>query len=75
MQALATGDAPAGFDVPPPAGPVLAGPEVPPPAGSGRVLQRRGYAYRADGVLTGVDDLLVGRAPFGLDPAWPGDRR
>ncbi|HEX3925999.1 MAG TPA: DUF6531 domain-containing protein, partial [Streptosporangiaceae bacterium] len=55
-QVLVAGDAPAG-------------PGVPPPAGLGRVLQRRGYSYRADGVLTGVDDLLSGARRFGLDPA------
>jgi RHS repeat-associated protein len=31
------------------------------PGGAGRrVLQRRGYRYRADGALTGLDDLLSG---------------
>ncbi|MFD4913838.1 putative T7SS-secreted protein [Streptomyces virginiae] len=33
----------------------------------GRVLQRRGYAYRADGHLTGMDDLLAGPRTFELD--------
>ncbi|MFK0044978.1 putative T7SS-secreted protein [Streptomyces sp. NPDC090741] len=37
--------------------------------GAGRgVLQRRGYTYRADGVLTAIDDLLAGPRTFGLDP-------
>ena len=31
------------------------------------VLARRSYAYRADGCLTGVDDLLVGARRFTLD--------
>ncbi|WP_019354956.1 putative T7SS-secreted protein [Streptomyces sp. AA1529] len=30
-------------------------------------VQRKGYEYRADGYLTGVDDLLSGRATFDLD--------
>jgi RHS repeat-associated protein len=38
-------------------------------AGSGGVLQRRGYRYRADSYLVGVDDLLSGLHRFGLDPA------
>ncbi|MDX3538621.1 DUF6531 domain-containing protein [Streptomyces sp. MB09-01] len=36
-------------------------------AGQG-VVQRRGYTYRSDGVLTGVDDLLAGPRSFDLDP-------
>ncbi|MDJ0383749.1 putative T7SS-secreted protein [Streptomyces sp. G-G2] len=32
------------------------------------VLQRRGYTYRDDGVLTGIDDLLAGPRTFDLDP-------
>ncbi|MEU7552533.1 putative T7SS-secreted protein [Streptomyces sp. NPDC044571] len=32
-----------------------------------RVLQRRGYTYRADGALTGIDDLLAGPRTFDLD--------
>ncbi|MFD9030173.1 putative T7SS-secreted protein [Streptomyces sp. NPDC059567] len=32
------------------------------------VVQRRGYTYRSDGVLTGVDDLLAGPRSFDLDP-------
>ncbi|MFD9570764.1 polymorphic toxin type 28 domain-containing protein [Streptomyces sp. NPDC059982] len=35
----------------------------------GRTLQRRGYAYRADGALTSVDDALAGPAAFTLDSA------
>jgi RHS repeat-associated protein len=38
-------------------------------AGAGRVLQRRGYSYRADGALVGLDDLLSGPRRFGLDAA------
>ncbi|MCX5210308.1 DUF6531 domain-containing protein [Kitasatospora sp. NBC_00240] len=34
-----------------------------------QTLQRRGYTYRADGSLTGVDDLLSGRRTFDLDAA------
>ncbi len=33
----------------------------------GRVLQRRGYSYRADGHLTAVDDALNGLRSFTLD--------
>ena len=33
----------------------------------GSVLARRAYAYRADGCLAGVDDLLVGARRFTLD--------
>ncbi|AUG78699.1 Rhs protein [Kitasatospora sp. MMS16-BH015] len=33
------------------------------------VLQQRGYTYRADGNLVGVDDLLAGPRVFELDPA------
>ncbi|MET9378761.1 putative T7SS-secreted protein [Streptomyces sp. NPDC002992] len=32
------------------------------------VVQRRGYSYRSDGVLTGIDDLLTGPRSFALDP-------
>ncbi len=44
---------------------------VPPagPAGAGRVLQRRGYSYRADGALAVMEDLLSGPRRFGLDAA------
>ncbi|MEU8436095.1 putative T7SS-secreted protein [Streptomyces sp. NPDC029216] len=35
----------------------------------GRTLQRRGYSYRADGYLTGIDDSLTGPRTFTLDPA------
>jgi RHS repeat-associated protein len=40
------------------------GPLAPPP----RVLQRRGYRYRADGELTALDDLLSGPRRLALDP-------
>lgn len=33
----------------------------------GRTLQRRGYGYRADGCLTGIDDSLTGPRTFTLD--------
>lgn len=33
------------------------------------VLQRRGYSYRADGVLTGVEDELGGDRSFDIDAA------
>jgi RHS repeat-associated protein len=47
------------------------GPDVPlaGAAGPGRVLQRRRYTYRADGVLAGLEDLLSGPRRFGLDAA------
>ncbi|MCX4692681.1 putative T7SS-secreted protein [Streptomyces sp. NBC_01408] len=35
----------------------------------GRTLQRRGYSYRADGSLTGIDDALAGPSTFTLDAA------
>ncbi|MFG2622915.1 putative T7SS-secreted protein [Streptomyces sp. NPDC048507] len=35
----------------------------------GRTLQRRGYAYRADGALTSMADALAGPAAFTLDSA------
>ncbi|MFK0253166.1 putative T7SS-secreted protein [Streptomyces sp. NPDC090445] len=35
----------------------------------GRTLQRRGYSYRADGYLTGIDDSVVGLRTFTLDAA------
>ncbi|WP_257790363.1 putative T7SS-secreted protein [Streptomyces katrae] len=35
----------------------------------GRTLQRRGYSYRADGYLTGIDDSLTGPRTFTLDAA------
>ena len=38
-------------------------------APAARVLQRRGYSYRADGVISGVEDLLAGPRRFTLDPA------
>ncbi|MEV4555533.1 RHS repeat-associated core domain-containing protein [Kitasatospora sp. NPDC049285] len=38
------------------------------PAGPA-VLQQHAYAYRPDGHLTGVDDLLTGPRTFDLDPA------
>jgi RHS repeat-associated protein len=37
--------------------------------GAGRVLQRRAYSYRDDGILTGIDDLLSGPRRLTLDPA------
>ncbi|RSS87044.1 type IV secretion protein Rhs [Streptomyces sp. WAC05292] len=38
-------------------------------ARDGRTLQRRGYAYRPDGALTALDDLLAGSRTFTLDDA------
>ncbi|MFD7029780.1 putative T7SS-secreted protein [Streptomyces sp. NPDC059917] len=35
----------------------------------GRTLQRRGYRYRADGGLTGIEDSLTGSRTFTLDAA------
>ncbi|WP_405921831.1 putative T7SS-secreted protein [Streptomyces sp. NBC_00122] len=35
----------------------------------GRTLQRRGYSYRADGYVTGIDDSLTGPRTFTLDVA------
>ncbi|WP_329314473.1 MULTISPECIES: putative T7SS-secreted protein [unclassified Streptomyces] len=35
----------------------------------GRTLQRRGYSYRADGYLTGIDDSVTGPSTFTLDSA------
>ncbi|MFD7556413.1 putative T7SS-secreted protein [Streptomyces sp. NPDC059835] len=35
----------------------------------GRTLQRRGYSYRADGCLTGIDDTRTGTCTFTLDAA------
>ncbi|MHC6628558.1 putative T7SS-secreted protein [Streptomyces globosus] len=35
----------------------------------GRTLQRRGYSYRADGYLTGIDDSVTGLRTFTLDAA------
>ncbi|MEU3772354.1 putative T7SS-secreted protein [Streptomyces sp. NPDC032472] len=35
----------------------------------GRTLQRRGYSYRDDGYLTGIDDSLTGPRTFTLDAA------
>ncbi|MFF9981669.1 putative T7SS-secreted protein [Streptomyces erythrochromogenes] len=35
----------------------------------GRNLQRRGYSYRADGYLTGIDDSVTGPRTFTLDAA------
>ncbi|MFF8845627.1 RHS repeat-associated core domain-containing protein, partial [Streptomyces sp. NPDC015127] len=37
--------------------------------GSGRSIQRRGYTYRADGNLIGLDDQLAGAKTFDLDAA------
>ncbi|MFD9218633.1 putative T7SS-secreted protein [Streptomyces sp. NPDC060064] len=37
--------------------------------GQGRDLQRRGYTYRADGNLAGIDDQLSGARTFDLDAA------
>lgn len=34
---------------------------------TGRRMQKRSFGYRADGFLTGVDDLLTGRRDFILD--------
>jgi RHS repeat-associated protein len=58
---------------------VLTGPPLPdrpdlvPPAGAGpaagRLLQRRSYSYRADGILAGLDDLLCGPRRLALDLA------
>ncbi|MFJ5138270.1 putative T7SS-secreted protein [Streptomyces sp. NPDC088707] len=36
--------------------------------GGDRTLQRRGYEYREDGGLVGIDDLLTGPRRFDLDP-------
>ncbi|MGH3228207.1 MAG: RHS repeat-associated core domain-containing protein, partial [Streptosporangiaceae bacterium] len=74
-------DATATPAVPPPAQQdATATPAVPPPAQqdatatpwtgpsqSGSVLAHRAYAYRHDGCLTGIDDLLVGARRFTLD--------
>ncbi|MEU4492994.1 putative T7SS-secreted protein [Streptomyces sp. NPDC023998] len=38
-------------------------------SGQGRSLQRRAYAYRADGNLVGIDDQLSGTRTFDLDRA------
>jgi RHS repeat-associated protein len=46
--------------------PAIAQPQA---ATANRMLQRRGYRYRADGCLASVDDLLSGPRRFGLDPA------
>ncbi|MER5929374.1 putative T7SS-secreted protein [Streptomyces sp. NPDC002054] len=35
----------------------------------GRTLRRRGYAYRADGALTAIDDSATGQRRFSLDTA------
>ncbi|WP_240801609.1 putative T7SS-secreted protein [Streptomyces sp. A1136] len=35
----------------------------------GRTIRRRGYSYRADGYLTGIDDSLTGPRTFTLDAA------
>ena len=48
------------------AGAPAAGPAAP---GTPRVLQRRGYSYRADGAVSGVEDLLAGPRRYGLDQA------
>ncbi|MEU8706133.1 putative T7SS-secreted protein [Streptomyces sp. NPDC048565] len=37
--------------------------------GAGRGIQRRDYAYRADGHLTGLTDQLAGTKIYDLDPA------
>jgi RHS repeat-associated protein len=53
----------------------LAGPRQPAlpgtglPEGPGQLLQRRAYAYRADGFPSGIDDLLGGNRSLSLDPA------
>jgi RHS repeat-associated protein len=39
------------------------------PATPGQLLQRRSYRYRPDGLVTGIDDLLVGNRTIGLDRA------
>jgi RHS repeat-associated protein len=54
--------------------PVLPAPSQLVPSGGrtpapGGMLQRRRYSYRADGVLTGIDDLLSGPRQLSLDPA------
>lgn len=46
---------------------LAARPETPLPAG--RVLQRRSYSYRADGVVAGIDDLVSGPRRLVFDPA------
>jgi YD repeat-containing protein len=45
------------------------GPEGPVASPPGRVLQRRSYRYRPDGLVTGIDDLLAGDRAIGLDLA------
>ncbi|MFJ8565368.1 putative T7SS-secreted protein [Streptomyces sp. NPDC093514] len=35
----------------------------------GRLIQRRGYSYRPDGSLVGIDDMHAGPRRFELDPA------
>ena len=68
VPALLPPSAPPGLSVPP--DPSAATPPfAPSPPGPERVLQRRGYSYRADGILSGVEDLLAGPRRFTLDPA------
>lgn len=50
-----------------PIGPVGYGLPEPETATEHRIVQRRAYAYRADGYLIGVDDALTGRRRFDLD--------
>jgi RHS repeat-associated protein len=40
---------------------------APASAPGGRLLLRRGYSYRADGFLTGINDLIAGPRRFTLD--------
>jgi RHS repeat-associated protein len=50
----------------------LTGPHEPVPGGpalTGQLLQRRAYSYRPDGLVIGIDDLLVGSHAIGLDRA------
>jgi RHS repeat-associated protein len=44
-------------------------PPVGPAPAAARVLQRRGYSYRPDGVLAGIEDLLAGPRQLTLDRA------
>ncbi|MGH3623404.1 MAG: putative T7SS-secreted protein, partial [Sciscionella sp.] len=50
-----------------PIGPVGRGLPEPETAVRHRVVQRRAYAYRADGYLVGVEDALTGHRRFDLD--------
>ncbi len=47
----------------------IAKPPAEGPAAAGRILQRRAYRYRPDGMVTGIDDLLAGNHTIGLDRA------